>query len=591
MAAVNNLSDYLSVLERNGELCRVKAEVDPVLEITEIATRAVREGGPALLFERVKGSGTPLVINLMASMRRSELGLGRHPEQIGEELHRMADQLLPPTPRAAWRNRGGLRRMLHMLPNRVRRAPVRRGARRDPDLAELPILQCWPGDAGRFLTLPLVITHRPGRPQPNMGMYRMQVYDEASTGMHFQLQKGGGFHLLEAQRRSEPLPVAVALSGDPALILAAVMALPEGVDEMSFAGLLRGGRTKYTRGSSVPFKVPAEAEFVLEGWIDPSETRLEGPFGDHFGHYSTQEQFPIFRISTLWRRRGAIYPATVVGKPPMEDRFIGDASQLVLGPLIKLFQPEISDMWAYHEAGFHNLLVAALDQRYRRNGLKAAFGILGQGQLSLTKTIVLVDSDVNPRDPRAVLAAFARNFSPASGFTPLALTALDTLDFTSGTLHMGSKMVLDATSDQVRPPEGRGGPPDLAVLERCRPRISGHRLLMDAVLMVRTTAEHGAKLVEELVNLPQLSSLKLVVAVSPDVDLESATELIWGTFTRFDCMRDVRFSSTGFEGAEPRYGGVMGIDATHKPGYPAAIEMDPRIVKLVDDRWSEYNIK
>ena len=232
-----------------------------------------------------------------------------------------------------------------------------------------------------FITLPLVRTRDPGTGAHNMGMYRMQVYDKSTTGMHMQIQKGGAFHHVDAERESKPLDIAVALGGDPALILSAIIPLPEGIDEAGFAGVMRGRATPMTKAKTVDVRVPAHAEFVIEGQLQPGERRLEGPFGDHFGHYSGAEDFPVFRVKAITRKRNPVYPATVVGKPPQEDRALGDAAQLATKPLIRLMRKEVRDMWSYYESGFHNLLVVSVDSRYSREQMKTAFGILGEGQL------------------------------------------------------------------------------------------------------------------------------------------------------------------------------------------------------------------
>ncbi|MDA1297965.1 MAG: UbiD family decarboxylase [Chloroflexi bacterium] len=583
--AFTDLQSYIRRLEKEGQLQRVQVEVDPELEITEIATRAVREARPALLFENVKGSRYPLAINLLASKKRIELALGRDPEEIGEELVRFAQDVNPPSLGALWRNRKTGLRLLKMRP-KIRRSGPAQEIIEEPDLSALPTLKCWPGDGGRFITLPLVFSRDPETGDNNVGMYRMQVYNATTTGMHMQIQKGGGFHYFNAEKMNQPLEMAVALGGDPALILASVMALPEGMDEAAFAGIVRGARTPMTRGKSVNLSVPANAEFILEGTVRPGRRRLEGPFGDHFGHYSEAAEFPVFEIRTVTRRKNAIYPATVVGKPPQEDRYIGDATQQILSPLIRLMHREIKGMWAYYEAGFHNLLVVSVESRYKKEPIKTALSILGEGQLSLSKCIILVGPDVNPRDPSAVLQAIRRNFRPEEDFHLIARTSADTLDFTGPSQDRGSKMIIDATGSQ------RGGdgisatalPVNLAQLTTGALK---HRLVGRTMLVVQMRGE-GRPLLERLVRNPLLGDLSIIVAVSEDVDIDNDIELLWGIFTRFDCARDVSFSTAEFKGIEPVYHGIMAIDATWKDSYPKPLVMDPDVVRKVDSQWSRY---
>jgi len=583
--AFTDLQSFLELLEKEGELHRVTEEVDAELEVTEIATRAVKEKLPALLFENVKGASYPLVINSMATMRRIELALGRPPEALGEEIVRFMEDVNPPSLGSFWRNRSTGWRLLKIRPKSVRRAAVQQHVE-DPHLSELPILKCWPEDGGRFVTLPLVMTKDPRTGAGNMGMYRMQVYDDRSTGMHMQIQKGGGFHFQTAEKMGNPLDVAVAVGGDPALIMAAIMPLPEGLDEVAFSGIVRGQRTPMAKAKTVDLNVPAHAEFIFEGVLRPRVRRLEGPFGDHFGHYSAAGDHPVFEINKVTHRKNAIYPATVVGRPPQEDRYLGDASQLALTPLVTLIRREVRDMWAYYEAGFHNLLVVSVDPRYAREPIKTALGLLGEGQLSLTKTLILVGPDVNPRDRSQVLQAIRRNFDAEQDFHLLARTAADTLDFTGESLHKGSKMILDATASN-----GTNGEPTAVALPANLSSIASgvvkHRLVGKTLLVVQTDG-NGRDVVDKLVDSPLLGGVKLVAAVSSDVDIDDDENLLWGIFTRFDAVRDVTFSKQEFRGIAPVYSGVLGIDATWKTGYQAPLVMDPDVVKKVDSKWSKY---
>ena len=583
--AFTDLQSFVVLLEKEGELKRVTEEVDAELEVTEIATRAVKENLPALLFENVKGSKYPLVINSMASIRRIELALGRPAEALGEDIVRFMEDVNPPSLGSFWRNRKTGWRLLKIRPKHTRRA-LSQQVSEEPQLNDLPILKCWPEDGGRFFTLPLVISRDPRTGAGNMGMYRMQVYDQRTTGMHMQIQKGGGFHYQLAEKAGKPLEMAVAVGGDPSLILAAIMPLPEGLDELAFSGIVRGQRTPLAKAKTVDLKVPSHAEFVFEGIVMPGVRRLEGPFGDHFGHYSAAGDHPVFEMTRVTRRKNAIYPATVVGVPPQEDRYLGDAAQLALTPLMRLVRHEVKDMWAYYEAGFHNLLVVSVDSRYQREAIKTALGILGDGQLSLTKNLVLVGPDVNPRNYSEVLQAIRRNFDPAQDFHLIARTAADTLDFTGEALHKGSKMILDATGGSG----GEGTPPAIALpanIGAIAPGIVKHRLVGKTMLVVQTSGK-GREVVQKLVDNPLLGSVKIVVAVSGDVDIDDDENLLWGIFTRFDAVLDVMFSKSEFRGLAPVYSGVMGIDATWKQGYQKPLVMDPEIVKKVDSKWSRY---
>ncbi|MGE5620534.1 MAG: menaquinone biosynthesis decarboxylase [Sphingomonadaceae bacterium] len=621
-SAFSDLQGFIAYLERQGELRRVSVEVDPELEITEIATRVVREKGPALLFERVKGADFPLAINLFGSERRIELALGRHPGEIGEMLVRLAESLNPPTPRAIWSQRSTLRELLNMRTARVRGRALSQEVSEEPDLDRLPILKCWPQDGGRFLTFPLVLTTHPTTGRRNLGIYRMHVYDRRTTGMHWQIQKGGRFHYWQAEAEGRPIEVAVALGGHPALMLSAAIALPENIDEVAFAGLLSGRPYPLVPARTISMAVPANAEFVLEGVVPPRERRIEGPFGDHFGYYSRQAPFPVFNVRRITRRRNAVYPATVVGKPPQEDKYIGDATQEMVGPLLRLLRPELVSLWAYYEAGFHNLLVAAVRVRYRREAIKSGLALLSESQLALTKCVILVDADVNPRDWDAVLGALRCNFDPERDLTLIPRAPLDTLDFSSFRMHLGSKMIVDATSPveedllegAVRgcdPPlsggEGAPSPPEsdatlrsLALrgeaagtacarnvdLGHLDSRILGARLMGGVLLAVRVSSG-GREVCERVLQAGIPAGIKIVAVVSQDVDLDDREALLWGIFTRFDPVRDVLFARAELRGVWPVYHGPMGIDATFKEGYPDPLEMPEDVRARVSRRWGQ----
>ena len=581
-----DLQTFLSLLQRANQLARVRVEVDPELEITEIATRVVKEQGPALLFERVKGSEFPLAINLLGSPRRIELALGRHPQQVGDELKRLMEAAMPPRPKRLldeWRTVG---RVLAAAPKRVTHALCQE-VEESPNLRQYPILKCWPKDAGRFITCGMVITYDPDTDARNMGIYRMQVAAPDQVLMHWQIQKGGGFHYWKAEQQGKALSVAVVIGGDPIYYLCAVSPLPEGIDELAFAGFLRGKRVPLVYGKSKTTAVPADAEIILEGIVPPDERMPEGPFGDHFGHYSHPKPCPVLWVQTVTRRRSPVYQAAVVGKPPQEDRYIGDAVQEMLLPMIRLIHPELRDIWAYYEAGFHSLAVASVQQRFGKEGMKTALGLLGTGQMALTKCLVLVDADVDARDFTAVLRAIKDHFDPAQDLLLLPGVPFDTLDFTSFTLNLGSKMVLDATRGG-QPPSAVGlTPVSEAQIRALHPRIRRSHLIGDALLAVQVDGA-GREVIEAIVKTKTLAGIKLIAAVSSDVDLAQQESVLWGIFTRFDPARDVVFSEANLNGAWPVYRGCLGIDATFKPGYPDPVVMDPQVIKRVESRWHQY---
>jgi len=589
------LSEFLSYLESIGELKRISIPVDSYLEVTEISMRALRENRPALLFENIKGAKYPLAINIYASERRIELALGRHPQEIGEEIVTFIERLSLQDFSAIWENRNLFKSLMFKRPGIFARN-ISQEVVEEPDLDKLPVITCWPKDGGRFITQGLVFTYNPINNVRNVGLYRLHVYDKNTTGMHWQIQKGGGFHFYHAEILNKPLEVAVALGTEPAVLFAGISALPEGIDELILSSIISGRKIPTVKGKSISIEVPKGAEFILEGIVCPGERRNEGPFGDHFGYYSNRSPFPVFHIKKITHRKNPVYPATVVGIPPMEDKFMGDAVQWILNPLIKLLHKEVYDIWAYYEAGFHNLLVISVENRYRKEAIKTALGLLGTGQLSLTKVIILVSKTVDPRNWNAVLREIHDNFDPTFDFLLIPGMPLDTLDFTSFKKEIGSKMILDATRENHRFSKNSkfSTSPDISKVmntiekfKKTDKRIEEVNLIEKTLLIVKVN-RNGREILEKMVKLKDLQSIKVIAVVSNDIDINNQENYIWGIFTRFDCERDLIFAERKFQGASVVYKGTIGIDATLKPGYPDTVKMTEKIKKLVDNKWDKY---
>jgi 4-hydroxy-3-polyprenylbenzoate decarboxylase len=558
-------------------------------------------------------------MNALATPRRIERALGRPPGEVGEELVRFAERMKPPSLGGLWASRATVGRALSARVAIRGRAPSQ-DVREPVDLHRLPVLRCWPGDGGRFLTFPMVLTHDPATGGRNLGLYRLHLYDSATTGMHWQIQKGGGFHYHEAEKRGLPLPVTVSLGADPCLMLSAVAPLPEGIDELAFAAFLRGAATPLKRAVAVPGAwAPAEAEIVLEGYVPPHERRMEGPFGDHFGHYSHAAPFPVFHVQAITRRKDAVYYASFVGKPPQEDKAIGEGVGAMIGPLVRVIHKEVRAVHAFFEAGFHNLLAVAVEERYAKEGMRAALGLLGTGQLSLTKCVVLVDENVDVTNWKEVFGAIRDHFDAEEDFLLLPGVPLDTLDFTSMRMNLGSKMVLDAMGRRgvgpgdapppssvaaayaaAAPPGGRMRAEERSEQARARrdaaasslagriPGVRAARVIEDVMLVVQVESTgKGRPVVETLVADPIFAGLKIIAAVSTDVPFDDPVLLLWGIFTRFDAARDVVFTEVSLHGAWSSPRGRMGIDATWKEGYPEPVIMPEEIVRRVDARWGE----
>ncbi|MDQ3803259.1 MAG: UbiD family decarboxylase [Acidobacteriota bacterium] len=579
-----NLRSFLEVLRREHDLVRVEAEVDPYLELAEVHRRVIGRGGPALLFENVKGSRYPVVTNLFGTERRIELAFGPKPEALVREAVRVAESLLPPKPAALWQSRKLALEALRLGTKKVRRAPVTEVCDRPARLDELPVLTTWQEDGGPFFTLPLVYTEHPATGRHNLGVYRMQRHDARTTGMHWQIHKGGGFHYHEAEGRGRPLPVTVFLGGPPALILAAVAPLPEDVPELVLASVLAGEKVRVAENPLAGFdhRLVAEAEFALVGRVPPRERRPEGPFGDHYGYYSLRHDYPVFHVEAVFRRRDAIYPATVVGKPRQEDFFIGDYLQQLLSPLFPLVMPSVRDLWSYGETGFHSLAAAVVRERYAREALVSAFRILGEGQLSLTKFLLLTDAPQDLRDFKKLFEHVLARFRPETDLFVFSNVSMDTLDYTSGKVNEGSKAVMLGLGDAVRelPREFRGNlPPGVARAEV----FCGGCLVLEGVPYAEDPGQAS-----RLAGDASLAAWPLVVLHDDAGVARSAPDFLWATWTRFEPASDLHAAETTVHRHHLAYRAPVVIDARMKPGYPDELLVRPDIAEAVERRWREY---
>lgn len=577
-----SLRTFLDLLSRENEIVEIKTEVDPYLELAEVHRRVIDEGGSALLFSRVKGSKYPVVTNLFGTDRRIELAFGPKPEALVRELVKIAESILPPKPAELWKRRSVGLDLLRLGTTKTTRSPVTQVVDRPARLDQLPVLTTWQEDGGPFITLPLVYTENPTSKKHNLGVYRMQVFDAASTGLHWQIQKGGGFHYREAERLNETLPITVFLGGPPALILSAIAPLPEDVPELVLASLLAGQKLKMSENPLGGHRLAAEAEFALVGRALPQERRPEGPFGDHYGYYSLRHEYPVFHVDAVFHRRDAIYPATVVGKPRQEDFFIGDYLQRLLSPLFPFVMPTVRDLWTYGETGFHSLCAAVVQERYRREALVSGFRILGEGQLSLTKFLMLTDT---PRDlsdfPRLLEHVLAR-FQPETDLFVFSNVSMDTLDYTSGKVNEGSKAIMLGLGDPIRDlPREFVGPLSNSV-SRAEVFCGGC-----LVLEGRSYAEDES-LASRVAADATLSHWPLIVLHDDARVARSSPDFLWATWTRFEPAADIYAAETSVHRHHLVYKAPIVIDARTKPGFPDELIVRDDIAKLVDKRWGEY---
>ncbi len=577
-----NLRSFLDSLRRENDLITVEVEVDPYLELAEIHRRVIERAGPALLFTRVKGSRFPVVTNLFGTQKRIELAFGPRPEQFVKELVRVAETLIPPKPAKLWQHRKLGREFLRLGTRTTSRAPITSEIDRPASLKELPVITTWHEDGGPFITLPLVYTEHPVTKQHNMGIYRMQVYDAQCAGLHWQIQKGGGFHYHAAEQLGRSLPVTVLLGGPPALLVSAVAPLPENVPELMLASLLQGEKLRVTRPRDAKHPLIAEAEFALVGHAPPHERRSEGPFGDHYGYYSLPHDYPVFHCDAIYHRPDAIYPATVVGKPKQEDFFIGDYLQSLLAPLFPLVMPGVRDLWSYGETGFHSLAAAVVRERYAREALVHGFRILGEGQLALTKFLLLTDASIDLPDFPRVLEHVLARFAPESDFFIFANTSMDTLDYTSGKVNQGSKAILMGLGNAVRdlPREFRGELPT---------GISRAEVFCGGCLVVQGKLYASDKdQAARLANHTSFTDWPLIILHDNASVARSITDFLWSTWTRFEPAGDIYARETNVVRHHLSYQLPIVIDARKKPSLPDELVVRDDIKELVDRRWREY---
>ena len=574
---------FLDLLRAEGELVEIDTEVDPDLEAAEVHRRVIAAGGPALLFRRVKGSPGPTVTNLFGTARRVELAFGKRPLELVQQLAAAPHTLLPPTLGKLWQHRSLLGSLLRVGRRRLRKAPLLQHEDTPPRLSRLPLLRTWSEDGGPFVTLPLVYTEHPEGLGSNLGMYRIQRFDDDTTGLHVQIGKGGGFHLAACEKLGRAMPVAVHIGGPPALILSAIAPLPENVPEILLCSLLLGQRLRSTKSVHSPLPLCADSEFCIVGEVRPGERRPEGPFGDHYGYYSLQHDYPLLRAKALLHRRDPILSATVVGKPRQEDFFLGDYLQELLLPLAKVAMPAVRDLWSYGETGYHALAAAVVQERYAREAMQSAFRILGEGQLSLTKFLLLTDRSVDLRDFKATLAHVLARTRFQTDLYVFGSLSMDTLDYAGPEVNKGSKGVLLGLGEPVRtlPTVFTGAlPPEFARAEVFCPGC----LVVQGPPFAQNRAAAAA-----LAKCDAVRDWPLVVLVDDAAKAaKSSVNFLWTTFTRFEPAADLHARELSLVHTQPCWTPPIVIDARMKPSYPKELFCDPDTAKKVSARWREY---
>jgi UbiD family decarboxylase len=579
----SDLQTFLEKLRKEQELTEIDAPVSPSLEAAEIHRRVIAQEGPALLFNNIQGSQFPLVTNLFGSKKRIEMAFGPRPESFIKELVQLAQQPFPPSVKNLWHSRQIFSDMARMILPKHLSNPVNAIQTTQPTLTGLPLLKTWLEDGGEFITLPLVHTADPLTQIPNLGMYRMQRYDDSSTGLHMQIGKGGGFHLARAKELKQKLAVTTYIGGPPALILSAIAPLPENVPEFLLTSLLVRHKLPFIKTPLSPNPIIASAEFALVGEVDPSETRPEGPFGDHYGYYSLKHDYPVFRCKAMLHRKNAVCAATVVGKPKQEDFFLGDYLQELLSPIFPLVMPTVVDLWSYGETGYHSLAAAVVKQRYKREAMASAFRILGEGQLSLTKFLLLVDKNQNLRDFPHVLEYILARCDFRTDLYIFSNLSMDTLDYTGPTVNQGSKGVMLGVGEPIRHLQGEFSGEIPA-------GVSAVGVFCAGCLVLETSSFSDEPMcAARIASCSNFSDWPLVILVD-DLKkcLRSSSDFLWSVFTRFEPGADIYAHKKEIMRNHIVYDAPIVIDSRMKPTYPDELECDSETSRLVDSRWLEY---
>ena len=577
-----NIADLLECLKRERELLVIDIPIDPCLELAEIQRRTVAQQGPALLFTDVRGTKFPVATNLFGTRRRIDLAFGEEP---GRLLRRIADAveiMASPSVSALWSLRDLIKTGLSAGTRKRRSGPVLECVMNPARLKALPQVQSWPMDGGPFLTLPLAYTEHPLSGKPNIGMYRNQIFDDTTAGMHIQIQRGMGFHLYEAEKMQRPLPVNVFLGGPPALIMAAIAPLPENIPEAVFASLLQSRKIDLILDQAISaLPIVAEAEFALIGHVPPGVRREEGPFGDHYGYYSLAHPFPVFQVDRIFHREKAIFPATVVGRPRQEDHYLGEYLQELFMPLYPLVLNGVRAVWAYDDAGVHPLAGAVVAERYPKEAFMAAMRILGEGQLSLTKFLMVTDGLLPLKEFRAFLTHVLERADFTSDLFVFSHVSQDTLDYTSGRMNLGSKAVLMGLGEK------RFQLQTTLKAELKNPAFRIQEIFAPGVLVVEGPAWRAHdSIVQQLLAEEAVQPFRIVCLVD-DVSscVRDDASFLWTVFTRFEPAADIHASQSRLERFHVQLSAPIVIDCRMKPWYPPAVEPLPETVARVDALW------
>jgi UbiD family decarboxylase len=579
---IKDLRAYIEILKKENEVLFVDTPVDPYLEIGEIHRRVIEKGGPALFFRNVQGSKFPVVTNLFGTERRIDLAFGKRPVRFVNDAVKLAERFLPPDMKKLWGGKGLLMQGLKIGTKKNKSAPILENLQRPPRLTELPMLTSWHSDGGPFVTLPLVYTEHPEGKGHNLGMYRIQRYDDSTTGIHWQIHKGGGYHYNVAEKRNASLPVSLYIGGPPSLILSAIAPVPEDVPELVLASLLLGKRLDMVDDPLGGHPLVSDVEFAIKGEVPPFVRRPEGPFGDHFGYNSLLHDYPVFNVNRIYHRTDAIYPATLVGRPRQEDYYLGDYLQELLSPLFPLVMTGVRQLKTFGDTGFHSLAAAKVYNRYPREAFASAMRILGEGQLSLTKFLIVTDGEVDVYDFPALWKHVLERVNWQTDLFVFDNVSQDTLDYTGPEVNKGSKAVLMGLGkDPVRklPREFKGTLP-----EGCdKPEVPLPGTLVLQSRPYESDTELGGKVASE----GGLEEWPVVLLVDDSREATvSMKEFLWTFFTRFEPAGDIYGNKAESRRFHTTIKEPVVFDCRMKPWYPPVLEVDEETRKKVDSKIS-----
>ncbi len=580
---IHSTKEFIDRLKEEKEVFIFDSEIDVNQELAEVQRRVVAKKGPAILFTNPKGFDFPVATNLYGSTKRIEIAFGHRPVNLIKQIAETAQKIMPPTPKKIWEARNLAFEALKVGLKKENSPRALDSEITPVDIMKLPAIKSWPKDGGRFVTLPLVYTESLVNGKGNLGMYRIQFHDKSTTGMHIQIHRGGGFHYFEAEQMGKNLPCHLYVGGPPAMTLASIAPMPEELSELIIASLLLGERLKITRNPKIsPLPIVSDTDFTFIGEIPVKLRRPEGPFGDHYGYYALQHEYPVLNVKRLFHRKDAIWPATVVGRPPQEDHFIAEFLQELLSPMFPIVMPKVESVWAYEESGVHTLAAAVVKERYPKEAFTAALRILGEGHLSLSKCMFITNEKINLKDFKNTFLTILERTNIRTDLHIFSNISQDTLDYTGPEVNKGSKMVLLGVGEK------RNNLKKTFDGKFKSKKFSLPQVFIPGALVVQGTKyKRGDELAYELLKENSIEEFLFVFLVDDSIDAtKSDHDFLWNIFTRFEPAGDI-YGNYEVIRNHISYNSPIIIDARLKDWYPEVLVPDPKIVKAVDEKFGK----